>query len=178
MLLLTSCGDGGGADEQGGAEDPCSIGITQPVEHPSPDAAREGFPEAFDEAEAEVDWTGRNAQGDAATESTVAGQPAEGDHDLVATMATSPSQQVVTATQGQDLPALFTAVTEPEEAGLVESWEEPGQMPVETLDDVQLHLNPEAAEQMGLKVPEELMDAADVLVGEDIEQAEPEDDEG
>lgn len=324
-ILLTSCGDGGGGEEEGTEDDPYSIGIAQPVEHPSLDAAREGFKEAFADADAEVEWTERNAQGDAATETTVAGQLAEGGHDLLATIATSQSQQIVTATQGEDLPVVFLAVTEPEEAGLVDSWEEPGanvsglsdlnpvdeqlgliteadpdvesigvlyasgevnsevqvemareaaeelgveletstitnsaevqqgveslsgvdaiwiptdnvvvsglesvisfgrdqqipvfsadgdsvargtigsyavdyealgrqagemalrilqdgedpaETPVETLDDIQLYLNPDAAEQMGLEVPEELMESADVVVGEDVEPEDPED---
>lgn len=120
-LLLSACGGSGS-----GAEDAYSIGIAQPVSHPSLDAIREGFTEAFAAAGVEAEFEEQNAQGDAATESAIAGQLADGDHDLLAPIATSQSQQVATATAGTDLPVVFMAVTDPEDAGLVDSWEEPG----------------------------------------------------
>ncbi|OSM44380.1 sugar ABC transporter substrate-binding protein [Nesterenkonia sp. PF2B19] len=123
----TNAGDAGSAgDADGSAEESFSIGIAQPVAHPSLDATREGFKEAFEEAGVEVDWEEQNAQGDASTEATIAAQLAGGGHDLIATIATSQSQQVATATQGGDTPVLFMVITDPEAAGLVDSWEEPG----------------------------------------------------
>ncbi|GAB3188374.1 ABC transporter substrate-binding protein [Nesterenkonia suensis] len=126
--MLTSCGaDGGGEDPAASAEEQSfSIGIAQPVAHPSLDATREGFRAAVEDSGAQVDWEEQNAQGDPSTEATIASQLAGGGHDLIATIATSQSQQVATATQAGDTPVLFMVITDPEAAGLVESWEAPG----------------------------------------------------
>lgn len=127
-LLLAGCGadDGDEGAVDGADGESFSIGIAQPVAHPSLDATREGFKEVFEEAGADVDWEEQNAQGDASTEATIAAQLAGGGHDLIATIATSQSQQVATATQGGETPVLFMVITDPEAAGLVESWDEPG----------------------------------------------------
>ena len=41
---------------------------------------------------------------------------------------------------------------------------EPGEMPVETLREFQIHLNPGSAAKMGLKVPEEILKKADKII--------------
>lgn len=320
-LVLSACGEGDGGNGEGGEGGSYSIGIAQPVAHPALDETREGFKQAFEDAGVEVDWEEQNAQGDASTETTIAGQMADGGHDLVGTIATTQSQAV--ATSVTDDPVIFMAITDPEDAGLVDSWEapggnltgtsdlnpvdeqleliqqvdediesvgilyasgesnsevqvdlaqeaaeeldleivtstitnssevqqgveslsgvdaiwiptdnvvvsaleavvqfsqqndiplfsadtdsvvrgavgtygidyfalglqagemalrvledgeDPGEMPVETLEDLELYLNPEAAEEMGLELPGELLDSADVIVGEDVEPEDP-----
>lgn len=47
-LVLTACGSGGGASQSEEPQD-VSVGIAQFVEHPSLDAAREGFVAALEE---------------------------------------------------------------------------------------------------------------------------------
>lgn len=121
-LALTACGDGGNGD--GGESESYSIGITQIVSHPSLDAARDGFKSAFEEEGIEVEWDEQNAQGEQATASNIAGTFATSDQDLVLAIATPTAQAA--AQSIQDKPIIFTAVTDPEEAGLVDSWEEPG----------------------------------------------------
>lgn len=130
-LVLTACGNGNGAEDQDtedtGNEDQAqsySIGVTQIVSHPALDAAREGFKEAFDEAGIEVQWDEQNAQGDQATASNIAGTFASADLDLIYAIATPTAQ--ASAQQITDKPIVFSAVTDPEEAGLVASWDEPG----------------------------------------------------
>ncbi|GAA1173467.1 ABC transporter substrate-binding protein [Nesterenkonia xinjiangensis] len=128
-LLLTACdggGDGPGDDgeENGDGGDSYSIGITQIVAHPSLDAARDGFQAAFDEAGVEVDWDEQNAQNDQATASNIAGTFATAGHDLVHAIATPTAQAA--AQSITDIPIVFSAVTEPQEAGLVEDWDAPG----------------------------------------------------
>lgn len=122
-LALTACGDGGsgGGGEEG---DPYQIGVTQIVSHPSLDAARDGFKQAFEEEGIEVEWDEQNAQGEQATASNIAGTFANDDKDLVLAIATPTAQAAAQAIQ--DKPIIFTAVTDPVEAGLVDSWEEPG----------------------------------------------------
>jgi putative tryptophan/tyrosine transport system substrate-binding protein len=128
-LMLTACNDDGNGDADGNgdggeAADSYSIGITQIVSHPALDSAREGFKTAFDDAGIEVEWDEQNAQGEQATASNIAGTFATGDLDLVHAIATPTSQAA--AQQITDLPIVFSSVTDPEEAGLVDSWEEPG----------------------------------------------------
>ncbi|MGQ7787025.1 ABC transporter substrate-binding protein [Nesterenkonia sp. K-15-9-6] len=123
-LLLTAC-DGGGEGEDGGDDgDSYSIGITQIVAHPSLDAAREGFKAAFEDAGVEVDWDEQNAQGEQATASNIAGTFATAGHDLVHAIATPTAQAA--AQSITDIPIVFSAVTEPQEAGLVDDWDAPG----------------------------------------------------
>lgn len=117
-------GDGSGDD----ALDAVTVGISQFVQHPALDAATAGFKDAFIDAgyvEGEtVIFDEQNAQGDVANTTTIAqGFESEGV-DLVLAVAT-PSAQAA-AQNITDIPVLFTAVTDPEEAALVDSDEEPG----------------------------------------------------
>ncbi|NDK32052.1 ABC transporter substrate-binding protein [Nesterenkonia haasae] len=130
-LLLTACNGDGSADEAndengngGDAAESYSIGITQIVSHPALDSARDGFKSAFDDAGIDVEWDEQNAQGEQATASNIAGTFATADLDLVHAIATPTSQAA--AQQITDIPIVFSSVTDPEEAGLVDSWEEPG----------------------------------------------------
>lgn len=132
-LLLTACngngdgGDGNGDNGNGGngeAAESYSIGITQIVSHPALDNAREGFKEAFDDAGIEVDWDEQNAQNEQETASNIAGTFATSDLDLVHAIATPTAQAAVQ--QITEQPIVFSSVTDPEDAGLVDSWDEPG----------------------------------------------------
>ncbi|HLV04513.1 ABC transporter substrate-binding protein [uncultured Georgenia sp.] len=155
-LLLAACGngDGGGSDDPtdgatetatGGSGEEAqtySIGITQIVSHPSLDAARDGFKAALADAGLDVEYDEQNAQGDQTTAISIANGFASADHDLILAVAT-PTAQAVAQTI-TDVPILITAVTEPQEAGLVDSWEAPGGNVTGTSD-----LNP-VAEQLEL----------------------------
>ncbi|RPF28331.1 ABC transporter substrate-binding protein [Georgenia muralis] len=130
-LLLAGCGStdddapaGGGTDATGAAAETVEIGITQIVSHPSLDAAREGFKRALAENGVEATYDEQNAQGDQSTATSIANTFATGGKDLVLAIATPTAQAAAQAIT--DVPVLFTAVTEPAEAGLVDSWEAPG----------------------------------------------------
>ena len=132
-LALAGCGsnDGGSTgtatDSPAGSGDDAqsySIGITQIVSHPSLDAARDGFKAALADAGLEVEYDEQNAQGDQATATSIASTFASAGHDLILAIATPTAQ--ATAQAVTDVPILITAVTEPQEAGLVDSWEAPG----------------------------------------------------
>lgn len=128
-LLLSSCGNGDEDAPSGngnGAEsgESYSIGISQIVAHPSLDASREGFKAAFEDAGIEVEWDEQNAQGEQATASNIAGTFAADDLDLVHAIATPTAQAA--AQQITDAPIVFSAVTDPVEAGLVADWDAPG----------------------------------------------------
>ena len=122
-LGLSACSGDSGTDDAGGAES-YDIGITQIVEHPSLDAAREGFKQALADAGLEVSYDEQNAQGDQSTATSIARTFAGDDLDMILAIATPTAQASVQAIT--DVPILITAVTDPVEAGLVDSWEAPG----------------------------------------------------
>lgn len=118
------------------------IGITQIVAHPSLDAAREGFKKALADAGLEVTYDEQNAQGDQATATNIANKFNAGELDLILAIATPTAQasaQVITSK-----PLLFTAVTDPVAAQLVDSADAPGGNVTGTSD-----MNP-VAEQIAL----------------------------
>lgn len=122
-LALAGCSSGGGT-AGGGADKEYRIGITQIVAHASLDAAREGFKEAVQEAGLKATFDENNAQGDQATATSIATKFNTGNYDLVLAIATPTAQasaQVIT-----NKPILFTAVTDPVAAQLVQSNERPG----------------------------------------------------
>lgn len=129
LLLLSACGSG--SEEAGGSKEEketVKIGITQLVEHPSLDAAREGFIAALKDAGYEegknlkLDY--QNAQGDMNNNMTIAQNLVADDNDLILAIATASAQAVVQSTK--EIPILFTAITDPVGAELVESFEKPG----------------------------------------------------
>ncbi|RSD20764.1 ABC transporter substrate-binding protein [Mesobacillus subterraneus] len=128
MLMLAACGGGSNQASGDEKEKTVKIGITQIVEHPSLDAAREGFIEALKDAGYEegknlkIDY--QNAQGDMNNNASIAQKLVADKNDLILAIATPSAQSVVQATK--DIPVLFTAITDPVGAELVESMEKPG----------------------------------------------------
>ena len=126
-LILAGCsGATSTGSESGvaGASEEYSIGISQITTHTSLDAAREGFKQAFTDAGLNVKFDEQNAQGDQATATSIAAKFAEADHDLILAIAT-PSAQAI-AQSIVDTPVLFTSVTDPVSAQLVDSLDAPG----------------------------------------------------
>ncbi|MEA1855534.1 ABC transporter substrate-binding protein [Cytobacillus sp. FSL W7-1323] len=133
MLLLSACGSSGADEASGGGDNEkeqkvVKIGITQIVEHPSLDAAREGFMAALKDAgyeegkNLELDY--QNAQGDANNNMSIAQNLVTADNDLILAIATASAQSVVQSTK--DIPVLFTAITDPISADLVKDLDKPG----------------------------------------------------
>ena len=128
MLLLAACGSNSDQASGDNKEKTVKIGITQIVEHPSLDAAREGFIEALKDAGYEegknlkLDY--QNAQGDMNNNASIAQKLVSDKNDLILAIATPSAQSVVQATK--DIPILFTAITDPVGAELVQSMEKPG----------------------------------------------------
>lgn len=125
-LALSACSDSGSDSESGdtAAADSYRIGINQLVQHPALDAAAAGFKAAFDEAGVDVTFEEQNANGEQATALTISQQFATSDLDLALAVATPAAQAM--AQNLTDIPVLFTAVTDPVEAELVDSLEAPG----------------------------------------------------
>nr|WP_198299862.1 ABC transporter substrate-binding protein [Tumebacillus avium] len=134
--MLTGCGTGDGD---------VKIGITQLVEHPSLDAAREGFVAALEDAGYEegvnLELDVQNAQGDLSNNAMIAQKFAMEGEDLVFAISTPSAQAAAMAIK--DTPVLFTAVTDPVGAKLVKSLEAPHKNVTGTSDT-----HPEAAKKM------------------------------
>lgn len=130
VVALTGCsGEGGSGD---GSES-YKIGINQLVQHPALDEATAGFKQAFADAGAEVEWDEQNANGEQPTALTIAQQFANADLDLALAVATPAAQ--ATVQNLIDIPVLFTAVTDPVSAELVESMDAPGSNVTGTSDE-------------------------------------------
>ncbi|WP_429844060.1 ABC transporter substrate-binding protein [Brevibacillus sp. FIR094] len=105
-----------------------TIGISQFVEHPALDAAREGFISQLAkngyEKDKQVKIDVQSAQASMDTAIQIA-QKFEADKvDLVLAIATPTAQAA--AQTSKTIPILFTAVTDPVEAGLVAAMDKPG----------------------------------------------------
>lgn len=132
LALLAACGtsddnekeaETGGDDGEGAAE-MLQVGISQYAPHPSLDAATEGFKDAIEESDLNVEFDDQNAQGDPNNAATIAQNLAGDEADLIFANATPSAQAALNATN--EIPILFTSVTDPIGAGLIESMEEPG----------------------------------------------------
>ncbi|WP_196000327.1 ABC transporter substrate-binding protein [Clostridium sp. 1001271B_151109_B4] len=102
-----------------------TIGINQLVQHDALDASREGFVEGLKESGFEegknlkIDY--QNAQGDMAIAKTISDQFVTSKVDMIFAIATSSLQASYNSTK--DIPIVFTAVTDPIDAGVANSWE-------------------------------------------------------
>lgn len=112
------------ASASGGSGQSFKIGITQILSHPSLDRARDGFKQAFTDAGIDVTYDEKNANGDQSTAASIAGTFASGNDDLILAIATPTAQAAAQAIS--DKPIVFTAVTDPVDAGLVASLQAPG----------------------------------------------------
>lgn len=105
-----------------------TIGISQIVEHPALDAARQGFIDSLAEhgyvEGKNVTYDIQIAQGNMATANTIAKALVGENADLIHSIATPTSQACVNATK--TIPIVFSSVTDPVGAGLVKSLEHPG----------------------------------------------------
>lgn len=113
-----------------------NVGISQFVEHPSLDKARDGFIDGLAESGyidgENINIDIQNAQADFSTAQTIAQRFKQNDFDLILAIAT-PSAQAA-ANVVKDIPVLITAVTDPLEAGIVDSMEKPGRNVTGTTD--------------------------------------------
>lgn len=124
-LVLWGCSSGNDSEASAGEGKVFKIGIDQLVEHPALDSAREGFiagleSKGFKDGE-KVTIDFENAQGDIPTTQLIAQNFLSNKVDMIFAIATPAAQSAFNATK--EVPILFTAVTDPVDAGLAESWE-------------------------------------------------------
>ncbi len=111
ILILGSCGNKEGEKEY-------IIGIIQIADHPSLDAAREGFLEELDKEGVSYKLIDHRAGGDISLIPQLASDLKIKGVDLIYTIGTPAAQGVYNIVN--DRPILFTAVTDPVGAGLVD----------------------------------------------------------
>ena len=120
ISLLTACSKNSNTDIK-------TIGITQLVEHPSLDKARNGFIKSLEDKgykdgeNIKIDY--QNAQNDMLTTQTIANKFVSDKKDLIYAVSTPSAQAAYNSTK--DIPILITAVTDPVAAGLVKSLDKP-----------------------------------------------------
>ncbi len=126
-LALTGCSSST-ADDGATADDQLVVGISQFVQAPPLDAAVDGFKQAFIDAgyvEGEtVEFKLQNANAEIPTTTTIAQTFANDGLDLVLAVATPSAQAAMQNIT--DVPVLFTAVTDPVAADIVDSVDAPG----------------------------------------------------
>ena len=145
LLLLAACGGGGSSssdskgDEKNNASESGSvdqktykIGISQIVEHPSLNAATEGFKKAIEDSGLKVKFNPQIAQGDNSLNTTIANNLVSDGVDLIFANSTPSAQAAATATS--DIPIIFTSVTDAVGAQLIESMDKPGKNVTGTID--------------------------------------------
>ena len=110
------------------AEEPRVVAITQIVEHPALDAAHQGIKDELAERGyrdgENLTLMHESAQGNSAIASQIARKFVGESPDVIVAIAT-PSAQTVAAA-ARNTPVVFSAVTDPVSAKLVQSWEKPG----------------------------------------------------
>jgi putative ABC transport system substrate-binding protein len=121
-LAISGCSQSSSSDKE------VVIGVTQIVEHASLDAAFEGFKKALEDngyKEGEnVKYDVQIAQGDPSNNQTIA-QNFVGDKvDLIFANSTPSAQSALNETK--EIPIVFTSVTDPVGAELVEAFDKPG----------------------------------------------------
>lgn len=135
MMLLAGCGskESAGDSEKGGADKEFKVGITQFAPHPSLDAATEGFKKALKDKGIKVSYDEQNAQADMNNTQTIANNFVGDKVDLIFANATPSATAALNATK--DIPIIFTSVTDPVGAGLVEAFDKPGKNITGTTDN-------------------------------------------
>ena len=122
MVMFTGCS----VDKSVSADDESKfeIGIIQLAEHPALDDARRGFEDGLKELGVDANVSYQNAQGDIPATTTISDKFVQDDVDIIYAIATNAAQAAKQATS--DIPILFSAVTDPVLAELVDSMENPG----------------------------------------------------
>ncbi len=163
ILAMTACGGGNTPVSSGGAA-PSSpegakqvtVGLIQLMEHPSLDEIRAAITARLEEKSAEsgvsIQVNYQNAQGDTSTINTICQQFVAGKVDVIVAIATPAAQGAAAAAENSGIPVVFSAVTDPVAAGLVENLEAPegnitgtsDAIPVEKIFALAKELTPEA----------------------------------
>ena len=106
------------------------IGVIQYAPHPSLDNCFKGFKAGLEEAGLKegqnltIDF--QNAQGDVSNSDLIAKNMVSKKYDLIMGIATPSAMSAYSAAKTTDIPVVFTAVSDPVSAGIVQSNDKPG----------------------------------------------------
>ena len=122
---LTGCGgDTGSSQSSSEGQEMYTIGISQFAEHGSLDNCREGFIQGLEEEgliEGEnLEIKVNNADSDTGTAAQIADTFVADKVDLICAIATPSAQAAYNSARNTDIPVVYTAVTNPEEAQLAD----------------------------------------------------------
>lgn len=133
-LFLSGCGssESDSANGDSSSEKTLKVGVTQIVEHPSLDAALEGFQKALEEQGLKVEYDVQIAQGDQNNNQSIANNFVGDKVDLIFANSTPSALSALNATK--EIPIVFTSVTDPVGAGLVTAMDQPGENVTGTTD--------------------------------------------
>ena len=127
MITAGLAGCGGNTGSSSGSsegEEMYTIGISQFAEHGSLDTCREGFIQGLEEeglVEGEnLEIKVNNADSDTGTAAQIADTFAADKVDLICAIATPSAQAAYNSARNTDIPVVYTAVTNPEEAQLAD----------------------------------------------------------
>ena len=127
--LLAGCGASEEAASLGGdtPDGVITVGVIQFGSHPSLDNCYEGIEEALKAAYGNTVVIDRqDGNFDSATCDTIAKNMVAKNYDIIVPIATPAAISAYAAAQGTDIPVVFSAVSDPVAAGLVDSMEAPG----------------------------------------------------
>lgn len=136
--MLAGCGSGAGGNEKGAssAEAESSteykVGIVNYVDDASLNQIIENIEKELDAKGEELGVTFNyedyydNAQSDSSVLNQIAADQVANDVDVIVAIATPVATVMQAATEGTDIPVVFSAVTDPVGAGLVDSMDAPG----------------------------------------------------
>lgn len=125
--MMTGCGSTSTTEDS----DQVTVGIIQYATHPSLENCYNGFIEGLKESGYEegvnltIDF--QNAQADSANADLAAKNMVAQKEDLLVGIATPAAMSQYAAAKDTDIPVVFTAVSDPVAAGIVDSLENPGQ---------------------------------------------------
>jgi putative ABC transport system substrate-binding protein len=109
-----------GAQEEVG-DQPVKIGVSKIITHPALDAVEQGLQDVLNEAGVNAVFDLQNANGDSATVSSISQKFRADRVDIAVGIATPTAQSL--ANTITDVPVIYSAVTDPVDAGLVDSYE-------------------------------------------------------
>lgn len=136
-LMMVGCSNGGTSTTN---EETKTIGVAQLVDHTSLNTIRDAMFDEFavlgykDGENFTIDY--QNAAGEQSNMDTIMTQYASEDVDAIVAIATPIAQTA--ANYSDEIPVIFSAVSDPVGAGLVETLEEPGGNITGTSDEVQV----------------------------------------
>jgi len=125
--MMTGCGSTSTTDDT----DQVTVGVIQYATHPSLDNCYDGFIEGLKESGYEegvnltIDF--QNAQADSGNADLAAKNMVAKKENLLVGIATPAAMSQYAAAKDTDIPVVFTAVSDPVAAGIVDSLENPGQ---------------------------------------------------